>query len=152
MTEFPPGRIPAPEPPPYEEEAPIRPAAGWRPPETAPAPPEPFPSEEDEDFGEEMAPLPPPPGLRRPRSERGDVEEIAESIVEERVRGLEAEISEISRRLDNLTARMSQADMGAGRATGTAGVEEIKAGLDSYKTSRESKRVTDLDKSPISFR
>lgn len=138
MAEFPPGRFAPPEEE-FGEEPEAPPARGWRPPEAAPAPPAwrgREPPEEEEFPDEELPPLPPPPGSRRrPSVERGEMEEIAESIVEERVRTLEGEISELSRRLDAVSSKMADMESGARRGTGPSGVEEIKAGLESYKTS-----------------
>lgn len=137
MAEFPPGRFA----PPEEEFEEAPPARGWRPPEAAPAPPawrgrEELPPEEEEFPDEELPPLPPPPGARRrPHVERGEMEEIAESIVEERVRTIEGEISELSRRLEAVSSKIADMESGARRGTGPSGVEEIKAGMESYKTS-----------------
>lgn len=134
MAEFPPGRFA----PPEEPEEPAPPARGWRPPESAPPPPAPLPpsrSPEEEYTGEEeFAPLPPPPGARRGPSERGEMEEIAESIVDEKMRSLEGQISELSRRLDSLSSKVASIESMTGRGGGT-GMEEVKAGLESYKSS-----------------
>lgn len=139
MAEFPPGRFAPPEEPMPAE--PVSPTGGWRPPETAPLPPEPIgraplPPLEDEFEDEEMAPLPPPPGARRRGAVgRGDMEEIAESIVEERVRAIEGHVTELSRRLDAVSTKIASMEAGAGRGAGSAGVEEIKAGMESYRSS-----------------
>jgi len=141
MAEFPPGRFAPPEGDDVLGEEPEPPSRGWRPPEGAPQPPAPAgrrPSAlppEDEDFDEEMEPLPPPPGRKASHVGRGEMEEIAESIVEERIRTIEAQLAELSKRVDSISSRMAGMEPGAGRGGGSAGVEEIKAGMESYKSS-----------------
>ncbi len=63
------------------------------------------------------------------------MEEIAESIVEERVRAIEGHVTELSRRLDAVSTKIASMEAGAGRGAGSAGVEEIKAGMESYRSS-----------------
>jgi prefoldin subunit 5 len=131
------------EPIPAEEELPEFPGTEeWMPPglekEEPPMPPRRRP---ERDIEEEMPPLPQLPRRgappQRPSISRTEIEEIVEGVVEEHWREMKRELDQVSAKVNSMAAKVSglESTMGQLKGVKPTEVEEIKAGIETYRES-----------------
>lgn len=104
-------------------------------------PPEPSWKEPGEgELEKEMPPLP-KMKKRKPggRAERGEVEEVAESIVEEHMHRVEDRVDKVNQRVDNLSRKVSQIEQAMSQVKGVkqGEIKDIKTSIASYNENIE---------------